>query len=290
MNYYEIDTRKDSITIGIEQVDNKNIINTDILEKNHISIIPNVFIKNSDGDKRKIIKITFKNLDDKQAKFIKDSFLTYLDNLDENYKNDWFVFLNDIFSNDSQNITQKLIGDLGEIIFILKLEKYNVLWWYLYQKTQFDRYDFSSKKYLIDVKTTTDNKSNFLIKYNQLFPASTKKQKIFFIVELIKSSGGLNIIDLLNKITNHNHNVIKRMKQYWLIKYKTGFKDVIDSWTIDDINFVKCYKFNEKYIPKINLQLEKKLIDVKFVFSTTGINKNSTIEKNLHIFKNEKER
>jgi hypothetical protein len=108
---------------------------------------------------------------------------------------DFFYSLIDIFQLPSVSKELNLIGFFGELSFIIELwEKYRVnlsdIWHVDGSKS---RYDFSSPKFNIEIKTTTKESSTFLLKHSQIFDFNNN----FITVIHISSSSGYSLYDLI---------------------------------------------------------------------------------------------
>ena len=66
---------------------------------------------------------------------------------------------NEYFSkNDEDCLVSNLVGDIGEIVFILKRQELNIDYRKYYQMDEHSLYDFTFNKIYVDVKTTSEGK------------------------------------------------------------------------------------------------------------------------------------
>jgi len=138
------------------------------------------------------------------------SFFEYLKSYIENeYDEDktWNENLDVLYHQwDKINIDKKnnkLLGDLGEVLFIKYCIKNKIDWVNAYQKSSNnydEKFDFVfDRKYFIDVKTTTKTKQELIIDFQQL-PCFNEKKDIKFVTILLnKISKGRNICQIIKE-------------------------------------------------------------------------------------------
>jgi hypothetical protein len=157
--------------------------------------------------------LKFKNLTDDRKQMLLAIVNEYIEPLDQNKVTilDIFEMFHDYFAKEDDDfIIKKLIGDLGEIIFILKLQTLGIDYKKYYQPQDFSLYDFNFNGMCIDVKTTSAKNKAIYISKRQL----ESTQKIgFFVCEINQLSNFHNIIELINKII-HKNQLIKQKLEY----------------------------------------------------------------------------
>lgn len=214
--------------------------------------------------------LKFKNLDNDKKELIFYILKNYVEHLDEDKITilDIIESFSEYFSKkDEDFLLDKLIGDLGEIVFILKLQDLDIDYSKYYQLDDNSLYDFNFNGHYVDVKTTSQARKLIYLTKRQ---AEAAEKISFLVCEINKLHGKLNIIDLLNLIEKKNK-IIKEKIDYWNNKYKTN-SSVIDSWTIDLTNVV-TYFVDDKTIPSISVLKNGGLIDIQLKVSVASSKK-----------------
>ena len=276
----------------ISEIKNKEIVvaydfqfKHDWKKTNHIDVKKNDIIYKND-DRVNVTTVRFYDLDEESFLLCKELLSAQKkDSFSETNPEKFWLFFKDLFSNNAEFSLSKLIGDIGELILILLLQKYDIDYTKFYQIEDGSLIDFVTKKFYVDVKTTTANQKRFSTTLNQMKERNGKSVK-YFIVEINKqrkTSGNFNILDLIEKIKNKSTS-IKLMKTFWTEKYKK-FSSQIDSWCVT-LKDVSAYFFKSECIPNITIEdiPNSKLHKVTCEFRCDGCETN-TFEKNLSIWK-----
>lgn len=214
--------------------------------------------------------LKFKNITPEREKII-DKVLEIIEQFDENWTISGILeqFSEYFSKSDEDLLLSKLIGDIGETVFILKLQELNIDYQKYYQKDENSLYDFAFKRSYVDVKTTSENKRIINITRRQI---ENSKNLWLFVCEINKLNGRLNILDLLNRIKIKSNIIQKRLK-YWESKLtNSDKKNLILSWTVD-FDKVKCYFISNDALPEIEIKKEAGLIDISLKLSTTNCKK-----------------
>ncbi|MDR2654314.1 MAG: PD-(D/E)XK motif protein [Mycoplasmataceae bacterium] len=228
--------------------ENKFGVDCELFWENEKNPFPQTFeiidVANYSG--KKFIKINkgskiFAEYIQNELQFFYNWNLSFFENL-KNIYNYW--------EQNSKNLTIKeLIGDLGEVIFIHRLEKKGIKWADFYQTNDekygslFD-FNFNNKNIYLEVKTTTRNKSELTIDFRQL-PCFNVEKNIFFICAIIdKIHNGATILKLIEEIgfskNKHLHSIYK--------KYANEL-ELVNQFTYNEGD--EIYLINEKIIPEI---------------------------------------
>lgn len=171
---------------------------------------------------------------------------------------------------DEKCLLSSLIGDIGEIVFILKLQKMNIDYQKCYHVDEHSLYDFTFNKNYVDVKTTSEGKKIINMSRRQI---ENCKKLWLFVCEINKMQGKSNIIDLLKMIKNKNKIICDKLK-YWQSKLDSNKRELILSWTVD-LDKVKCYLIDNEVLPEIKIKKEGGLVDIFLKLSTTNCKKQS---------------
>ena len=114
---------------------------------------------------------------------------------------DFFNSIVEIFKRNKADIYKKLIGLIGELLFIKFIyEKYNkniIDNWHLTGANS--KFDFSFKNLNIEVKTTTKNDLVFKLKHSQIF---NNQNNFVCVVSLIETGIGDTLSSLINYFEN----------------------------------------------------------------------------------------
>lgn len=220
--------------------------------------------------KVKLHVLRFKDINQEKEEIIFSILSNYVETLDERRTTilDILETFSDYFSKkDDDFIIQKLIGDLGEIIFVLKLQELGIDYRKYYQLTEMALFDFNFNNHFVDVKTTSQYKKTIYLTKRQI---EAEKDVSFLVCEINKMSGKSNIIDLLNMVNDKNDIINEKIK-YWTGKLKTN-SNIINSWTVD-FQDVVTYFVDDKTIPSVSVLKNGGLIDMQLKISVASSEK-----------------
>jgi len=235
--------------------------------KNFEYISPKKYETNIGSKELQVLR--FKNVTPEREKLI-NKILEVIESFDENWTISGILeMFSEYFSKkDEECLVSNLVGDIGEIVFILKLQKMNIDYQKYYQMDEHSLYDFTFKKIYVDVKTTSESKKIINMSRRQI---ENCKKLWLFVCEINKIQGKSNIVDLLNMIKIKNKLIYDKL-DYWQNKLDSNKKEIIQSWTVD-LKKVKCYFIENKVLPKIEIKKEGGLIDISLKLSTTNCKK-----------------
>ena len=235
--------------------------------KNFEYIPPKEYVTNKGSKMLQILK--FKNVTPERKKII-SKILEAIEEFNENWTISGILeMFNEYFSkNDEDCLVSNLVGDIGEIVFILKLQELNIDYRKYYQMDEHSLYDFTFNKIYVDVKTTSEGKKIINMSKRQI---ENCQRLWLFVCEINKIQGKLNVVNLLNMIKNKNRLIFEKLK-YWQYKLDSNKRDVILSWTVD-LEKVKCYLIDSEVLPKIEIKKEGGLVDISLKLSTTNCKK-----------------
>ena len=213
--------------------------------------------------------LRFKNVTPERKKLI-NKILEVIESFDENWTISGILeMFSEYFSKkDEECLVSNLVGDIGEIVFILKLQKMNIDYQKYYQMDEYSLYDFTFKKIYVDVKTISESKKIINMSRRQI---ENCKKLWLFVCEINKIQGKSNIVDLLNMIKIKNKLIYDKL-DYWQNKLDSNKKEIIQSWTVD-LKKVKCYFIDNKVLPQIEIKKEGGLVDISLKLSTTNCKK-----------------
>lgn len=148
-----------------------------------------------------------------------------------------------------------LLGDLGEAAFIYKsLEKgYNVIPYF--RNKDNDIYDYYNNNTYFEVKSSSLEKNEFIITYEQL---SQIKDKKIIITKFKKVPNKTNIIDLyemINKIHPLNELLLEKKNKWETIRNNlldSKESDIIANYSLI-LDNTKISLFNNESLPEINI-------------------------------------
>lgn len=235
--------------------------------KNFEYISPKKYETNIGSKELQVLR--FKNVTPEREKLI-NKILEVIESFDENWTISGILeMFSEYFSKkDEECLVSNLVGDIGEIVFILKLQKMNIDYQKYYQMDEHSLYDFTFKKIYVDVKTTAESKKIINMSRRQI---ENCKKLWLFVCEINKIQGKSNIVDLLNMIKIKNKLIYDKL-DYWQNKLDSNKKEIIQSWTVD-LKKVKCYFIENKVLPHIEIKKEGGLVDISLKLSTTNCKK-----------------
>lgn len=215
-------------------------------------------------------KITFQNIEKRLEKIIFNNIEKWFEEVfsEHNFTTVYSLLIqisNYFKIQTKKELTNKLIGDIGEICAIRILQNNNIDYSKFYQNTANQVFDFFiSKKSFLDVKTTTQNKKKILLNWKQIKDID---KAVFLIIEVSKKSKGENILNLIDGIKNKT-DLILEIESFWQNTFMFD-KELINSWTID-FEKINYYFLKKEAYPLINIKRDSSITNATIEISTAG--------------------
>ncbi len=173
-----------------------------------------------------------------------------------------------------KEIKEKLIGDIGELIFMIKAKEVGINADQKIRLSDNNLYDFVFDKFYLEVKSSSKNLSEIIVDLRQIEEAENKK---FVVSKFQLLENQLTILDLYNKLNSNNELILKKKKEYLdLAKDEMSQKILLEN-TID-LNKVECFVLEDQLVPKIKIIHEGGLKKVKCHIGITNCQKISLEE------------
>lgn len=168
-----------------------------------------------------------------------------------------------------RKIKEELVGDIGEVIFMLKCKEIGINADEKIRLSENNLYDFVFKDMFVEVKSSSKNLSEIVVDYRQIAESS---KKIFVASKFQLLENELNICDLYEKLNSHNDIVLSKYKKYKEMLEDEQSKDIMKENTID-LSRVECFALENSIIPKIKIEHEGGLKNLKCHIGITNCKK-----------------
>ncbi|MGL4950933.1 MAG: PD-(D/E)XK motif protein, partial [Mycoplasma sp.] len=219
--------------------------------------IPNKCIKSKDdGSSKNVAFIKIINLPDN---FIREMAVT-INDIVENKDYSVANAINEIIDyfkkvKFTKKVENELIGDMGEALFILECVNRGINCNDFVRENDNDLYDFKINNKVIEVKTTSPNKNEFNISYEQL---TMIKDKSIVICKFKKVIGHSTILDIYNKIAEKGtlpNLLIEKYKEWENVANNSenaGLADLVKEYSVIESK-VQLSLMKEKRLPIIDI-------------------------------------
>lgn len=219
--------------------------------------------------------------------FIKDIYEMIKNDIEEINNNksvsEVFKHITNLFNKHkfNNNDEKTFLGDFGEALFMLKVKKELGVDISKYYRSNFDLYDFyiNDKNYFLEVKSCSKNNGKIIVNKRQL---EESEKKDFYIVEYQFVPGNKTIFDIYDEI-GFDNSIIKEKYDKWLYwSSKQEVSDFINKNKTIDLEKVLCFRLNEKLIPKIRIENDQAIEDVKVTLNVST-SRNEGLKKLLSV-------
>lgn len=240
-------------------------------------------ISNDSSLNLKAYIVTFNNMSKNLLTSIRDSIVEKIINDPSKSVDIAIKEILDLFSKAKfkSDFKEELVGDIGELIFMIKSKEINFNSDQNIRQSEHNLYDFVFGNKYVEVKSSSKNLSEIVIDYRQIKEVNDK----YFVVskfQLLENKK--NILDLY-KILNSNNPIIKEKENKYINWSKDEmFLDVLNDNTID-LDKVECFLLDSEVIPKINIEHEGGLKNLKCHIGITNCKKHKLeeLKKTLNI-------
>lgn len=171
-----------------------------------------------------------------------------------------------------KNIIEKLIGDIGEALFMLECKKYQINIDEFFRKKEESLYDFKlpNSKW-VEVKSSSKFKNEIVIDGRQL---SEAQNKIFVVSKFQILECEKNILDLYAILKSSNI-LLKEKEEYW--KNKTNIsgelkETILEDFTID-IKYAEVFVLENQLLPIVKIIKKGSLKNIKCYIDISSSNK-----------------
>lgn len=228
-------------------------------------------ISNNSGKELKAYIITFNNMSKKLLESIRDDVEEKIVNdptktIDIAIKEIINLFSKAKFTNDFKD---QLIGDIGELVFMIKSKKMGLNSDQYIRQSEHNLYDFVFNKKFVEVKSSSKNLNEIVINYRQI---KESEDKLFIVSKFQILENKMNIIDLYKELNSNNPIVKEKENRYVLLSNDEPFLNILNDYTID-LNKAECFILDSEVVPKINIEHEGGLKNLKCHIGITNCKK-----------------
>ena len=180
-------------------------------------------------------------------------------------------FILDLFKKMKFNkeIKEILIGDIGEVIFMLKCKEQGINADEKIRQSENNLYDFVFNNIFVEVKSSSKNLSEIIVDYRQITESNKKK---FVVSKFQLLENEMNICNLYEKLNSYNEIIQSKYKKYKEMLEDEQIRDVMKENTVD-LSRIECFILEDSVIPKIQIQHEGGLKNLKCHISITNCKK-----------------
>lgn len=172
-----------------------------------------------------------------------------------------------------KEIKKKLLGDIGEALFILDSLNNGIDVISTMRECDNDIYDFQVNDKFLEVKSSSIEKNEFTITHEQL---NQVKDKFIIISKFKIIQGHTTILDLYNMIENKYgslNSLLSYKKEYWLHINESCISeenksDIINDYSINLENY-KLYQFKEENLPIVEIKDFKSCKSIEYKINCT---------------------
>lgn len=172
-----------------------------------------------------------------------------------------------------KEIKKKLLGDIGEALFILDSLNNGVNVLSSMRQCDNELYDFQINNKFVEVKSSSIEKNDFTISHEQL---NQVKDKLIIISKFKIISSHTTILDLYNMIEEKNgslNSLLEYKKCYWLninenCISEENKSDIINNYSVN-IENCKIYQFKEENLPIVEVKDFKSCKSIEYKINCT---------------------
>ena len=172
-----------------------------------------------------------------------------------------------------KEIKKKLLGDIGEALFILDSLNNGVNVLSSMRQCDNELYDFEINNKCVEVKSSSIEKNDFTISHEQL---NQVKDKLIIISKFKIISSNTTILDLYNMIEKKNgslNSLLQYKKCYWLNINESCISeenksDIINNYSIN-LDNCKIYQFKEENLPIVEVKDFKSCKSIEYKINCT---------------------
>lgn len=180
-------------------------------------------------------------------------------------------FIFDLFSTHrlERDYEKKLIGDLGEAIFMIEAKNNGINADQMIRKEDNSLYDFVFGKTYVEVKTSSKYQNEIKITERQI---SESNDRVIVVSNFQKLEDKLNIIDLYKILNSSNPLILEKKAAYENDFNDQAFAEVMRNFTVD-LDNTEVFILEDNVLPKIEIKHRGGLKEISYTVDITKTNR-----------------
>ncbi len=209
------------------------------------------FVSDETGEERIAEFICFENMPKNILESIVSEIKNKLENNNDKVDN-ILNFIINLFSRHKFNkkIRKQIMGDIGELIFMIKMKEKGFEVDKYYRKKEESLYDFNFKDFYVEIKSSTKFLNEITITERQVSEADNK---VVVVSRYQMLEDKQNIFKLFEILNSSNPIILEKRNQYkFLYESDEKAKKIFDDLTVD-LDNTECFVLEEHLLPKIKI-------------------------------------
>ncbi|MCF0218123.1 MAG: hypothetical protein HUJ42_03740 [Malacoplasma sp.] len=169
-----------------------------------------------------------------------------------------------------KTIREKLVGDIGEAIFILKAKKCGINADEMIRISDENLFDFVFNQTYVEVKSSTKNSNEIVVDNRQIVEAD---KKVFVISKFQILENKTNICQLYEMINSSNPILQNNYQSYKYMMENSEIDKHILLNTAIDLEKAECFLIDNNLMPRIKIEHEGGLKNIKIYVGITNCQK-----------------
>lgn len=180
-------------------------------------------------------------------------------------------FIFDLFSSHrlKRDYEKKLIGDLGEAIFMIEAKNNGINADQKIRLEDDSLYDFVFGEMYVEVKTSSKHQNEIKITERQI---SESNDRVVVVSNFQRLEDKLNIIDLYKILNSSNQLILEKMEAYENDFKDQAFAEVMRKFTVD-LNNTEVFILEDSALPKIEIKHRGGLKEISYTIDITKTNR-----------------